>query len=104
MADNVQPDAGEEHEAASSGLLLSVDPLQDVVAYKLAADDDDTAVDDSDGDTGDGDGSDAGGSDDGDDGGETLVVVDGANDSGDSDEDSDADATDDSDGDASDDD
>lgn len=102
MADNVQPDAGEKHEAASSGLILSVDPLQDVVAYKLAADDD--AVDDSDGDTGDSDGSDAGGSDDGDDSGETLVVVDGANDSGDSDENSDADATDDSDGDASDDD
>jgi hypothetical protein len=100
MADNVQPDAGEEHEAASSGLILSVDPLQDVVAYKLAADDD-SAVDDSDGDTGDSDGSDADSSDDGDDSGETLVVVDGANDSGDSDENSDADATDDSDGDAS---
>jgi hypothetical protein len=100
MADNVQPEAGEQREE-SSGLLLSVDPLQDVVAYRLAADDDDTAVDDSDGDAGDGDGSDADSSDDG---GETLVVVDGANDSGDSDENSDADATDDADGDTDDDD
>lgn len=39
MADNVQPDAGEQREE-SSGLLLSVDPLQGANNYKLAGDDD----------------------------------------------------------------
>jgi hypothetical protein len=99
MADNVQPGAGEQREE-SSGLLLSVDPLHDLVPYKLAAnDDDEDAVDDSDGDTDDGDGT--GGDDsDSDDGGETLLVVEGAGDSGDSD--SGDDSSDDSDGDASD--
>ena len=38
MADNVQPDAGEQREE-SSGLLLSVDPLQGANNYKLAGDD-----------------------------------------------------------------
>ena len=40
MADNVQPDAGEQREEPSSGLLLSVDPLQGANHYKLAGDDD----------------------------------------------------------------
>ena len=40
MADNVQPDAGEQREESSSGLLLSVDPLQATNNYKLAGDDD----------------------------------------------------------------
>ena len=88
MADNVQPDAGEQREE-SSGLLLSVDPLQGVNNYKAAGDDsdgsdkggllgddssdsdssdsllggDDSDASDSDGsDAGDSDGSDAGGS------------------------------------------
>jgi hypothetical protein len=39
MADNVQPDAGEQREDSSSGLLLSVDPLQGANNYKLAGDD-----------------------------------------------------------------
>jgi hypothetical protein len=39
MADNVQPDAGERREESSSGLLLSVDPLQGANNYKLAGDD-----------------------------------------------------------------
>src|SRR5215213_8404796 len=39
MADNVQPDAGEQREESSSGLLLSVDPLQGAKNYKLAGDD-----------------------------------------------------------------
>jgi hypothetical protein len=39
MADNVQPDAGEQREESSSGLLLSVDPLQGTNNYKLAGDD-----------------------------------------------------------------
>src|ERR1044072_4235391 len=40
MADNLQPDAGEQREESSSGLLLSVDPLQATNNYKLAGDDD----------------------------------------------------------------
>jgi len=40
MADNVQPDAGEQREESSSGLLLSVDPLQGTNNYKLTGDDD----------------------------------------------------------------
>lgn len=40
MADNVQPDAGEQREE-SSGLLLSVDPLQGANNYKVAGDDSD---------------------------------------------------------------
>ena len=39
MADNVQPDAGEQREESSSGLLLSVDPLRGSNNYKLAGDD-----------------------------------------------------------------
>lgn len=38
MAENVQPDAGEQREE-SSGLLLSVDPLQSTDNYKLSGDD-----------------------------------------------------------------
>ena len=42
MADNVQPDAGEQREESSSGLLLSVDPLQGSNNYKLSGDDSDS--------------------------------------------------------------
>ena len=82
MADHVQPDAGEEREVSSSGLLLSVDPLQGEKDYKLSGGDsdgsdkggllgDDSDSDgsnllggDSDGsDAADADGSDAGGGD-----------------------------------------
>jgi hypothetical protein len=38
----VQPDAGEEREVSSSGLLISVDPLQGATNYKLAGDDSDS--------------------------------------------------------------
>jgi hypothetical protein len=70
MADNVQPDAGEEREASASGLLLSTDPLQDSAGYKLSADDDSTDSDNGDSDNGDDDydsdngDSDGGGGDD----------------------------------------
>ena len=60
MADNVQPDAGEQREESSSGLLLSVDPLQGANNYKVAGGDADTG--DKGGLLGD-DGSDADGSD-----------------------------------------
>jgi hypothetical protein len=71
MADNVQPDAGEPRDASSSGLLISTDPLQDEVGYKLAADDgdadtsdngddDDYDTDNGDSDNGDSDSSDSG--------------------------------------------
>src|SRR5215204_6091357 len=69
MADNVQPDAGEQREESSSDLLLSVDPLQGTNNYKLAGDDDsdsgkggllgDDASDDDGSDAADADGSDA---------------------------------------------
>ena len=68
MADNVQPGPGEEREASSTGLLLSTDPLQDEVGYKLSADDDTADADngdDEDYDTDNGD-SDGGDSDNGD--------------------------------------
>jgi cobalamin biosynthesis protein CobT len=39
MADHAQPDMGEEQEVSSSGLLLSVNPLQGAMSYKLSADD-----------------------------------------------------------------
>jgi hypothetical protein len=42
MADNVQPDAGEQRDESSSGLLLSVDPLRGASNYKLAGDDSDS--------------------------------------------------------------
>ena len=41
MADKVQPDAGDEREAPSSGLLISADPLQQPVNYELKGDDGD---------------------------------------------------------------
>ena len=76
MADNVQPDAGEQQEESSSGLLISVDPLQGANNYKLAGDDSDGSdkggllgddssdSDASDSDSSDkGDGSDADGTD-----------------------------------------
>ena len=92
MADNVQPDAGEEREASASGLLLSTDPLQDSTGYKLSADDDTTDADNgddtSDADNGDDDyDSDNGDSDNGDSDSGPLVVEigPGASDSADSD-------------------
>lgn len=46
MADHVQPGAtGDEQEVSSSGLLLSVDPLQGTTGYKLATDDTDAGSD-----------------------------------------------------------
>ena len=71
MADHVQPDAGEEREVSSSGLLISVDPLQGATNYKLAGDDSDSdkgGLLGDDGKTSDSDGSDSdllGGDDDG---------------------------------------
>jgi hypothetical protein len=84
MADHVQPDAGEEREVSSSGLLLSVDPLQGEKNYKLTGDDSDS---DKGGLLGD-DGSDSDGSDSdllgGDDDGSDASDADGT-DAGDSD-------------------
>jgi hypothetical protein len=104
MADNVHPEAGEEREASSSGLLLSVDPLQGASQYKLSGDDsdgsdkggllgddsgsdsdgsdllggDDSKSSDSDGsDAGDSDGSDAGDSDGSDADGTDVADADG---------------------------
>jgi hypothetical protein len=93
MADNVQPDAGEQREESSSGLLLSVDPLQGEKNYKLSGDDSDSSdkggllgddSSDSDGsdsealggDDSDSDGSDAGDSDGSDDGGDASDASD----------------------------
>ena len=42
MSDNVQPDAGEQREESTSGLLLSVDPLQGGAQQKLSGDDSDS--------------------------------------------------------------
>src|SRR5215210_3143557 len=103
MADNVQPDAGEQREESSSGLLLSVDPLQGANNYKLAGDDSDSDkggllgddASDSDGsdsdalggddsDTSDADGSDKSESDDSDaDGTDPLGIAPGDADSSD---------------------
>ena len=87
MADNVQPDAGEPRDASSSGLLISTDPLQDEVGYKLAADDGDADANDSDNgdddydsdngdsDNGDSDNGDSDSGDDSDDGGPLVVEI-----------------------------
>lgn len=69
MADHVQPDAGEEREASSSGLLLSVDPLQGADNYRLSGGDADGSdkgglLGDDGGDASDSDGSDVLGGDD----------------------------------------
>jgi len=89
MADNVQPDAGEEREASASGLLLSTDPLQDAAVYKLAADDStdaDNGDDEYDSDNGDADNGDSDNGDDSDDSGPIVVEIGpGASDSADSD-------------------
>src|SRR4051812_12957480 len=71
MADDVRPRAGDEQEVSSSGLLLSVDPLQGTEGYKMKGDDSSDSSDSSDilgGDSGtsDSDGSDKGGSGDSD--------------------------------------
>ena len=107
MADNVQPDAGEEREVSSSGLLLSAEPLQDSTGYRLGASGDtvpsaDSEADDVNFDSDeDGDGDSDNGDDDSDaDGGGPLVVeVGGGASAGDSDngDDSDSDKGDDSD-------
>ena len=83
MADNVQPDAGEEREASASGLLLSTDPLQDAAVYKLAADDstdadngdDEYDTDNGDTDNGDSDNGDSDNGDDSDDSGPIVVEI-----------------------------
>ena len=85
MADNVQPGPGEEREASSTGLLLSTDPLQDEVGYKLSADDDtsdadngdddDYDTDNGDSDGGDTDNGDSDGGDDSDDSGPLVVEI-----------------------------
>src|SRR5215207_6549388 len=62
MADDVRPVAGDEQDVSSSGLLLSVDPLQGTEGYKLAGDD---SSDTSDILGGDSDASDAGDKDKG---------------------------------------
>ena len=93
MADNVQPDAGEQRDASSSGLLISTDPLQDEVGYKLAADDggDADATDNGDDDDYNTDNGDSDGGDDSDDSGPLVVEIGpGASDSADADK-SDAD-------------
>lgn len=86
MADNVQPDAGRQRDASSSGLLISTDPLQDEVNHKLSADDADPDTDNSDnGDDDDynTDNGDSDGGDDSDDSGPLVVEIGpGASDSG----------------------
>src|SRR5215210_2485257 len=102
MADHVQPDAGEEREVSSSGLLLSVDPLQGATNYKLSGDDSDS---DKGGllgdDASDSDGSDAPGGDDSD-ASDSDGSAAGDSDSTDGGEESDADGTDVSDADGTD--
>jgi hypothetical protein len=89
MADNVQPDAGEQREESTSGLLLSVDPLQGGTRHKLSGDDSDSdkggllGDDSSDSDGGDALGSDSDGTATG---GDSLI--------GGESEESDADASD----------
>jgi hypothetical protein len=91
MADNVQPDAGDEREA-TSGLLISTDPLQPgAVGYQLSASGDTVPSADSEADDVDFDSDEDGGGDDSDDsdsddggGGGALVIEAGAN-TGDSD-------------------
>src|SRR5919112_1150240 len=101
MADDVRPREGDEQEVSSSGLLLSVDPLQGAPAYKLSGDDSDTSdILGGDSDASDADGTDAGGDSDGTDTGDSD-----GSDSGDSDstdDGSDADGTDISDADGTD--
>ncbi|HEX8685641.1 MAG TPA: hypothetical protein VF654_04040, partial [Pyrinomonadaceae bacterium] len=91
MADNVRPDAGDEREATSSGLLISTDPLQqDAVGHRLSAGDadaDDGDDEDYNTDNGDSDGGDSGGADAG---GAVVVETVGDADSGDSDDDTDS--------------
>jgi hypothetical protein len=91
MADNVQPDAGGQGEESSSGLLISVDPLQSANNYKLSGDDSDGS--DKGGLLGD-DSSDSDGSDKGALGGDDSDASDSdSSDKGESEE-SDADGTD----------
>lgn len=85
MADNVQPDAGEEREASASGLLISTDPLQDSTGYSLSENRDRVPSADQEADDVDFDSDEDGGgdSDDSDGGGGLTVEVGG--DTGDSD-------------------
>ena len=87
MADNVQPDVGDEREA-TSGLLISTDPLQPgALGYQLSASGDTVPSADSEADDVDFDSDEDGGGDsddsDSDDGGVLTVEVGG--DTGDSD-------------------
>ncbi len=88
MADNVQPDAGDEREA-TSGLLISTDPLQPGAAgYQLSASGDtvpsaDTEADDADFNKDEDGGGDDSDSDDSDSGG--ALVIEAGGDTGDSD-------------------
>ena len=75
MADNVQPGPGEEREASSTGLLLSTDPLQDEVGYKLSADDDTADADNGDDEDYDTDNGDSDGGDASDDSGPIVVEI-----------------------------
>ena len=49
MADNVQPDAGEQRDESTSGLFISAEPLRGSATYKLGGDDSDSDKGDSDG-------------------------------------------------------
>lgn len=42
MADNVQPDAGEQRDESTSGLFISAEPLRGSATYKLGGDDSDS--------------------------------------------------------------
>ncbi|HEY0174617.1 MAG TPA: hypothetical protein VGB98_26610 [Pyrinomonadaceae bacterium] len=96
MADNVQPDAGEQREESTSGLLISAEPLRGSATYKLGGDDSDSGKGGLLGDdSSDSDGSDALGGDD-----ESGAGDSDASDAGD--DDSDADGTDVSDADGND--
>lgn len=63
MSEQLQPSAGDEQEAASSGLLLSVEPLKGTANYKLSSDDTDAGSDTTDVSGSDADSSDASDSD-----------------------------------------
>ena len=106
MADNVQPDAGEQRDESTSGLFISAEPLRGSATYKLSGDDSDSDkggllgddASDSDGsDAGDSDGTDTKGGDT--DGSDSLLG--GDSDASDADG-SDAGSGDDSDADSSD--
>ncbi|HEX8353434.1 MAG TPA: hypothetical protein VF611_11070 [Pyrinomonadaceae bacterium] len=103
MADNVQPDAGEQREESTSGLLLSVDPLQGATQHRLSGDDSDGGKGGLLGDdTSDSDGGDALGGGDDSDAGDADATDAGDDSEAEDDDDSDADGTDVSDADGND--